>query len=200
MMSALPRRKFTPEEYLMIERKSQFKSEYLDGEIYAMTGASPKHNRIVTNLIFLLESQLRERPCNVYANDMRVRTSCKGLYAYPDVVVTCGEEKFADDERDTLVNPVVLIEVLSDSTEIYDRTEKLFRYQQIPSLKAYLMISQKPYQVICYIKRSDEGEWSYRTVTDSEAIIKLDAIKCELNMREIYAKVEIEPLEETTDE
>lgn len=195
-MSALVKRKFTPEEYLMIERKAQYKSEYLDGEIYAMTGASPKHNRITTNLVFLLESQLRKRPCNVYSSDMRVRTSRKGLYAYPDVVVTCGEEKFADDEKDVLLNPIVLIEVLSDSTENYDRTDKLFRYQQIPSLMAYLMVSQKKYEVTYYIKRNDGEEWSYRIVTDTEDNIKLDAIKCELSVKEIYAKVEIEPLED----
>jgi Uma2 family endonuclease len=197
-MSALVKRKFTPEEYLMIERKAQYKSEYLDGEIYAMSGASRKHNRIITNLTTSLDNQLRDRPCNVYSSDMRVRTGRKGLYAYPDVVVTYGEEKFADDERDTLLNPVVLIEVLSNSTELYDRNEKLVRYQQIPSLTAYLMISQKKYEVTCYIKQSNGDEWSYRIVTDMEAVIKLPAIECELSVKEIYAKVEIEPIEDET--
>ena len=111
----------TEEQYLAIERRAESRSEFYNGEMFALAGASRRHNMEVTNLVIALGTQLRYRPCNVYSNDMRVRVTNTGLFTYPDVVVTCGEEEFADDEQDTLLNPLVIFEVLSDSTEAYDR-------------------------------------------------------------------------------
>lgn len=187
-MSSLPKRLFTDEEYLAIERKAEYKSEYLNGEIYAMVGASRSHNIIVTNLVYLLESQLRKKACSVYSNDMRVRTRRRGLYAYPDVVVTCGEEMFADDERDILLNPLVIIEVLSDSTASYDRGEKFWNYRQIPSLCDYLLVAQNEIYVAHNSKRS-ENEWLNREVKDADARIEINSINCYLDVKEVYAKV-----------
>src|ERR1051325_5141739 len=121
----------TPEEYLAIERKSEVKHEYFAGEMFAMVGASKWHNLIAANVIRVLGNQLLDRPCNVYPSDMRVKARATGMYTYPDVVVACAEEQFDDAERDTLLNPVVIIEVLSESTEAYDRGRKFEHYQSI---------------------------------------------------------------------
>ena len=127
-MATDPKTLLTEEEYLAAERQAEFRSEYFAGEMFAMTGATRQHNRIVTNLVARLDEQLREGPCNVYANDLRVKVESTGLYTYPDVIVTCGQEKFADDVFDILLNPLVIIEVLSDSTEAYDRGKKFEHY------------------------------------------------------------------------
>src|SRR5215510_15498100 len=111
----------TPEEYLALERKAGYKSEYFAGEIFAMSGASEQHNLIVANVVATLHTQFRNRPCKVYASDMRVKVSPTSLYTYPDVVALCSEPRFDDDQKDTLLNPTVIIEVLSPSTEAYDR-------------------------------------------------------------------------------
>src|SRR5215207_6350571 len=138
-MSSNPKTLLSEEEYLAIERQAEFRSEYVAGEMFAMAGASRRHNRTVTNLVVALDNQLRARPCNVYSNDMRVKVQSTGLFTYPDVVVTCGEERFADGEMDVLLNPVVIVEVLSDSTEAYDRGKKFESYQSIESLKEYVL-------------------------------------------------------------
>lgn len=120
--------KLTPDEYLAIERQAKLKSEYFDGEMYAMAGASREHNIIVANLIRLLGNQLVEKPCTVYPSDMRVKVTEMGKYTYPDVVVACEEELFEDDHNDILLNPILIIEVLSDNTEAYDRGKKFKHY------------------------------------------------------------------------
>lgn len=144
-----------------MERRAETKSEYFAGEVFALAGTtrphSRPHNRIKTNLVYSLDTQLRDRPYNVYPSDLRVRVRT-GLYTYPDVVVTCGEEAFADDENDILLNPVVIIEVLSKSTEAYDRGKKFEHYQRLESLVEYLMVAQQPYRVEQYIRQAD-GSW-----------------------------------------
>lgn len=132
------------EDYLTQEREAEFKSEYLNGEVYAMAGASRNHNQITSNLVVSLGSQLATEPCGVYVSDMKVRTHTleTNKYSYPDVVVTCGEELFEDSQGDVLLNPQIIIEVLSNSTEAYDRGLKFFHYQLIPSLQEYLLVSQ----------------------------------------------------------
>ena len=132
----------TPEEYLAIERKSETKGEFYSGEVFAMVGASKRHNLIAANVIRVLGNQLLDRPCNVYPSDMRVKVSATGKYTYPDVVVACEEELFDDEEKDTLLNPVLIIEVLSESTEAYDRGKKFEHYQYIESLTDYLLVTQ----------------------------------------------------------
>src|SRR5215471_4535044 len=141
-MSLRQRQLLTVQEYLATERRSQSRSEYNKGEVVAFAGASRRHNRIVTNLVTALDTQLRGEPCNVYSSDMRVKISAAGIYAYPDVVVTCGTELFEDEIKDTLLNPLVLVEVLSESTEAYDRGTKLEHYRSIDSLGEYLLVTQ----------------------------------------------------------
>lgn len=179
----------TPEEYLAIERKSEIKHEYFAGEMFAMVGASKSHNLITANIIRLLGNQLLDRPCNVYPSDMRVKVSATGKYTYPDVVVACEGENFDDAENDTLLNPVVVIEVLSESTEAYDRGKKFEQYQNIESLTEYLLVAQKPFRIEQYVRQSNR-EWRYSEYHDAEDIVKVSVIGCELTLKDVYAKVE----------
>lgn len=188
-MSSQRQTLLTPEEYLAIERKSEIKHEYFDGEMFAMVGASKRHNLITANLVRVLGNQLLESPCNVYASDMRVKVSASGKYTYPDVVVACVEEKFDDAENDTLLNPVVVIEVLSESTEAYDRGKKFEHYQNIKSLIEYLLVAQEPYRIEQYVRQNDR-EWRYYEYHDAEDISTVSVIGCELALKDVYAKVE----------
>ena len=151
-MSTQPRIRLTAEEYLERERKADTKSEYLDGEIYAMSGATRRHNLIAGNIHTDLNNQLRDRDCEVYGSDMRVKVTATSLYAYPDVSAVCGEPSFENDTEDVLLNPNLLIEVLSDSTEAYDRGEKSKHYRQIESLAEYLLVSQKKMHLEIYCR------------------------------------------------
>lgn len=182
--------KLTVEDYLAIERSTEQKSEYLNGEMFAMGGASRQHNLIVTNTVRELSVQLKKRPCKVYANDMRVKVSSTGLYTYPDLVVVCGEERFDDHQKDTLLNPTVIVEVLSDSTEGYDRGEKFEHYRKLESLSDYLLIAQKKYHVECYQRRPD-NRWLLTETNDLRDSVRLTSIDCELALAEIYDKVEV---------
>jgi Uma2 family endonuclease len=178
----------TPEEYLALERKSEIKHEYFAGEMFAMVGASKRHNLIAANIIRILGNQLLERPCNVYPSDMRVKVSATGKYAYPDIVVSCEEEKFDDAQNDTLLNPVIIIEILSESTEAYDRGKKFENYQYVESLTEYILVAQDPYRIEQYV-RQDNKEWRYFTYHNSEDVLKINAIGCELMLNDVYAKV-----------
>ena len=188
-MAFHPKTFLTEEEYLAIERQAEFRSEYFAGEMFAMAGASRRRNRIVTNLVAALDNQLRARPCNVYANDMRVKARSTGLYTYPDVVITCGEESFADEENDVLLNPLVIIEVLSDSTEAYDRGKKFENYQSIASLTEYLLVSQSSQRVEQFVRQNSRN-WLYSETHEAGDAIKLQSIECELKLADIYLKVE----------
>jgi Uma2 family endonuclease len=140
----------SPEEYLALERKAEYKSEYLDGEIFAMTGASRKHNLISANVLGELRQQLKGNPCEAYASDMRVKVSATGLYTYPDVVVVCREPEFEDDYIDTLLNPTLLVEILSQSTERYDRIAKSSYYKTLGSLAESSRCTRGvPYRAVC---------------------------------------------------
>jgi Uma2 family endonuclease len=182
---------YTPEEYLALERKAKDKSEYFNGEIFAMTGASRRHNLIAGNVLAALHQQLRERPCEVYSSDMRVRVSETGLYTYPDVVVVCGEPLFADEQKDTLINPTLLVEVLSKSTASYDRGEKFEHYRKLASLAEYLVIAQHKYHVEHYVRQPD-NQWLLAETDDLQQTIHLPAIACNLALTDVYAKVEID--------
>lgn len=178
---------FTPEEYLARERKALNKSEYRDGRIYAMPGASRAHNLITVHVTGELYIQLRTRSCEVYPSDMRVKVSAGGLYTYPDVIVVCDEPRFEDGHFDTLLNPTVLIEVLSPSTAAYDRGEKFRRYQYLNSLCEYILISQDRVQVEHYLRQEDGWELTeFRFLSD---VFQLVSIRCELSLQAIYAKV-----------
>ncbi len=188
-MSSDPKTFLTEEEYLAIERLAEFRSEFYNGEMFGMTGATRRHNRIVTNLVTALDNQLRDRACNVYSSDMRVRVTSTGLYTYPDVVVTCGEEEFADDEQDTLLNPLVIFEVLSDSTEAYDRGKKFEHYQNIDTLSTYVLVTQKAPRIERYVRQKGGRAWVYTEDHETDVIVEIEAICCELKLQDVYAKV-----------
>jgi Uma2 family endonuclease len=139
-MSTAANKRYTPEEYLALERAAPFKSEYLGGEIFAMAGTSKEHVRIARNLIAALHDQLRNSPCEVFGSDLRVKVSRTGLYTYPDVTIACADLEFEDERVDTLLNPRVIFEILSDSTEAYVRGKKFHHYRQIPSLMEYVLV------------------------------------------------------------
>src|SRR2546423_11056778 len=160
----------TPEEYLAIERKAEYKSEYINGEMIAMTGASRIHNLITANIIGEMRQQLKEAQCEVYSNDMRVRIPATGLYTYPDAVVVCGEPKLEDDFFDTLLNPALIVEVLSTSTESHDRGQKFSDYRTVESLAEYLLVAQEEYRVEQYVKQSD-GRWLLTDIRSLEGTV-----------------------------
>lgn len=189
-MTLPTKRLFTPAEYLAIERNAEQKSEYFAGEIFAMGGASERHNLIVTNIIGELRQQLKNRPCRLYANDMQVKVSPTGLYTYPDVVVMCGEARFDDEQKDTLLNPTVIIEVLSPSTEGYDRGEKAEQYRKLKSLTEYLLVAQEKYHIERYA-RQDHDRWLLTETSDLQETVQLSTIECVLSLAEVYDKVEM---------
>jgi Uma2 family endonuclease len=182
--------RFTPEEYLAMERKAEFKSEYIDGEIIAMTGASEPHNLITTNIVRELSTQFKGRSCRVYSSDMRVDLREHNLYAYPDVVVLCGEPKLRDDWMDNLLNPNLIIEVLSKSTEAYDRGRKFIKYRRVESLAEYLLVAQDDCYVEHYIRQPD-GHWTLSEVSSPDETIHLSSIECHLKLSEVYDKVDL---------
>ena len=187
MSSAAVQTYLTPEEYLDWERKSDTKHEYLRGEIIAMSGASREHSLIVTNISGELYIQLKESICEVHTNDMRVRTHPETSYFYPDVVVVCGEPRFEDNAFDTLLNPIVLVEVLSPSTQAYDRGEKFKNYQQLTSLQEYILVSQDEVHIEHY--RRQETQWKLTEFRSLENVLSLTAIECELSLEDIYRRV-----------
>ncbi len=188
-MSLQPQHRYPPEEYLALERKAEYKSEYLAGEIFAMSGASERHNLIALNVAAALHAQFRGRPCKAYMSDMRVKVSPTGLYTYPDVVALCGDPQFDDEQKDTLLNPTVIIEVLSSSTEAYDRGGKFGHYRKLASLAEYVLISQEEPHIEHYVRRPD-NQWLLSEVSDLQGSIQLPSINCTLTLAEVYEKVE----------
>ena len=187
-MSAIPKTKLTPEEYLEFERKSEERHEYFGGEIFAMSGAKRNHNKIVGNLSGLIWQHLKGKRCEFYPTDMRVFVPATGLYIYPDLVVVCGEPQFQDDVFDTLLNPVLLIEVLSDSTEGYDRGKKFQHYRSIESLQEYILVSQTEARVEKYVRHGD-GFWLLSEAVGNDSEIEFSSIECTLRLAEIYDKI-----------
>lgn len=189
-MSSQPKTYITPEEYLAIERKAEYKSEYVNGEMFAMAGASERHVLIVTNIVVELGGQLRRRPCTVYSTDLRLWVSPTGLCTYPDVVVVCGQARFADDQKDTLLNPTLIIEVLSDSTKDYDRGGKFQHYRTLASLTEYVLVSQETCHVERYV-RQPENRWLLSETNEVKDTIHLSTIECDLVLAEVYDKVDL---------
>lgn len=177
----------TPEEYLRIERAAEFKSEYFAGEMFAMAGGSLQHSLLKTNVTSALHSRLKGRPCKVFDSDLRVLVSTTGLFTYPDATVVCGPLETHDE--DCLTNPTVLVEVLSDSTEMYDRTTKLDHYHKIPSLREVLLVSQHQ-PIVERFSRGDEGGWILIDARGLGASIELPSISVSLPLAEIYDNVE----------
>ena len=187
-MSTLSKSYLTPEQYLEIERAAEFKSEYYRGEMFAMSGARVAHIQIVANAMRELGNQLGEGPCEPLSNDMRVCVKPVDLYTYPDIVVVCGELKFLDDTLDTLLNPTLIIEVLSESTEAYDRDKKFELYGALESLAEYVMISCLRVRVERYTRQPD-GSWNYNSKTNLEDTIDLKSVGCHLRLADLYKRV-----------
>jgi len=207
MALARSRLVYTVEEYLALERQSEERHEYIDGQIYAMAGESIEHGIICTNLSGQLYSQLRGTPCQVLSKDMKVRSgpvprlhqTTKGLYSYPDLVVVGGEPQHLDQHCDVLLNPTVIIEVLSPTTEAFDRGDKFRRYRTwLPSLIDYLLVAQST-PLIDHFHRQPSGDWLLSSVSSLEGSLRLASINCALQLAEVYDRIvfpeeDIEPL------
>ena len=195
-MSSLPKQRYTPQQYLELERKAETKSEYVSGEIVAMAGASREHILIVTNLVRELSNKLRTGSCETYSNDMRTRIS-SARYTYPDVVVAC-ESEFEDVSLDVLLNPLVIIEVLSPTTEVDDRGWKFAHYRRSPTLTDYVMISQYRPSVEHY-SRHGQDLWTLREYDALNDTLLLPSLSCEVRLADIYDRVTFpeEPQTET---
>lgn len=189
-MAAQPQRHLTVEEYLTVERASQMRHEYFDGEVFAMGGASRRHNLIVTNLVRELSLQLKGEPCETFASDMRVKVEETGLYTYPDVVVVCGEAHFDDERSDTLLNPTLIVEVLSESTEAYDRGRKFEHYRSLASCTDYLLVAQDHVRVEHFSRQPEQG-WLLTEAGGLDDVVGLPSIGCELSLSEIYERVDL---------
>ena len=193
-MTAQPqeKNKMTPREYLTRERSSfDIKHEFFNGEIFATVGAGRNHNRINVNLTRELGNDFKTNQfaCDLFSNDMRVKI--EDSYAYPDIVIFSGDAKFEDNEFDTLTNPVIIMEILSDSTEAFDRGDKFAYYRAIPTLKEYILISQKKIRVEQFILR-DDNKWEYRSYEGTNRVLNMESIQCELALSEIYLNVKFE--------
>jgi Uma2 family endonuclease len=178
----------TASDYLDWERQQPLRHEYINGDIYAMTGASRQHNLICGNLLATLHQQLRGKPCEVYASDLRVKVNETGMYTYPDVVVACADLIFEDQQVDTLINPLVLIEVLSPSTEHYDRGAKFLHYRQLSSLRDYLLVSQHDIRIEHYTRQAAQC-WLLTEYQRGDEVIALAAIGCVIMVRDVYERI-----------
>jgi Uma2 family endonuclease len=177
------------EDYLATEREElEIRHEYVGGEVFAMVGATANHNIIVTNIVRELGTQMKGRPCLVYSSDMKVRIESADASKYPDVLAHCGEQQFFDDRRDVLLNPSLIVEVLSPSTEAYDRGEKFAIYRRLPSLREYLLVSQAKVSAELYVRQGD-GRWMLSEYDGPDSEVPLASVECRLQLREIYDKV-----------
>lgn len=191
MASAAAQPRCTPEQYLAMERRADHKSEYINGRVVAMAGASRAHNLLAGNFYRELSRQLQGRPCEAYISDMRVKVSQTGLYTYPDVAVACGDIRYEDAGSDTLLNPAVIVEVLSPSTEAYDRGEKFAHYRRLESLREYLLVTQDKVRIEHYVRQGDQ--WLLSEISDPQGSVHLAAIDCNVGVSEIYDKVLLPP-------
>ena len=189
MSAPATHKRLTYREYLALERAGEERHEFFDGEIFAMAGGSPTHSALAARVIAQLVQQLRGGPCQVFTSDLRVHIPATGLTAYPDVTVVCGPLQRDTEDAHAVLNPVVLVEVSSEGTEAYDRNEKFAHYRRMPTLRAYLLVSQREPRVEVY-RRNDDGGW---TLDDARppAMARLDEIGCTLDVADLYAGVEL---------
>ena len=184
-------KRLTESEYLELERVAGFKSEFYDGEMFAMAGGSPNHSQIASNLIQAIGPRLAGRPCVVYTSDLRLKVEATGLFTYPDVSVVCGPLQFAAGTDDTVVNPTVVIEVLSDSTEAYDRGKKFENYRQMPALREYLLASQKEPRIEQFIRQPSD-QWLLYEAVGMDAALTLPSLEIAIPFAEVFAKVKFD--------
>ncbi len=190
---------YTEAQYLALERAAEERHEYLDGMIYTMAGESPEHGSVSVNLVRLIGNHLLGKDCDLYTKDTKVRSgplpknrlSTKGLYSYPDLVVVCGERKYLDEHRDVLINPTVIIEVVSDSTEEFDRRQKFLRYQQyLPLLADYVLVAQKHPMIEVFHRPSPKSpQWEYTAISGLKGQIVIPALNCTLRLAQVYYRV-----------
>ncbi len=180
----------TPEEYVAGEREAETRSEYVDGVAYAMAGASPMHTQIVANVVAAFVVHLRGKPCTVHPTDLRVLIEGEGAYVYPDIAVICGGAKYADSHRDTVTNPIVVVEVLLPSTEAYDRGRKFARYRDLDSLAAYVLIAQDARYIEVWTRAAADA-WLPEEATEPGQCVTIRPIDCTLSIDEVYDKVEL---------
>jgi len=189
-MSAQEKLVYTPEIYLELERTATERSEFVDGDVFMMAGASRKHNTITINLSSEMHQQLKNRDCQVYSSDMRVNFTEQGDYVYPDVIIACEPQQFDDEHADNLTNPTVIIEVLSKSTEAYDRGHKFSMYQRLPSLLHYVLVNQNSLQVDHY-QRKANNQWLLSVLNKKEDCLIIEQLGVGVSLADIYAKVDL---------
>ncbi len=187
-MVAQPRQRMSEQEYLAFERASDTKHEYYRGEVFAMAGASLEHTQIVSNTLISIGRQLRP-PCRIVSNDLRTKISETGLYTYPDIIIVCGRPQLAEGQFDTLLNPTILVEVLSPSTEAYDRGRKFRHYRTLDTLQEYLLIAQDT-PLVEHFVRQEDGTWRFAAASGLEASLHLPTIDCTLALADVYSLVE----------
>lgn len=195
-MTALPKQHYTLEEYLELDKNSEDRYEYFDGEVFAMAGGSLSHNRVAGNLFYGLRSKLEGRPCEVLPADMRIKVPKAFPYRYPDLSIVCGEPIIEElSGQQMLVNPLALIEILSPTTEAYDQGRKFLAYQSIAGFREYLLISQDQPHITQYV-RQPSGKWLRSEIEGIESVLALESVNCALPLREIYRLVEFKPQNE----
>jgi Uma2 family endonuclease len=191
IVAVAPKPRLSFEDWLAVERTAlEHRSEYVAGEVFAMASGTEEHNLIVANVVGELRSQLQGKDCRVYPSGMRVRIAAEDVGTYPDAMVICGERQFYDDRRDVVGNPILIVEVLSDSTEAYDRGDKFLHYRSLPSLQAYLLFSQSRMQAELFVRQQD-GTWSLSNYQAPSQSIPLRVIDAELSLAEVYDKLEL---------
>jgi Uma2 family endonuclease len=189
-MPAPASERLSEQEYLARERRAETKSEYVGGQVFALAGTSRRHALIVSNVLASLHAQLRGRSCEVYATDLRLKVDHAGFYTYPDIAVVSGEPRFEDTELDTLLNPTFIVEVLSPSTESYDRGKKFELYRKIETFVEYLLIAQDRPFLEHHLRRAD-GSWLMHETTSPDAVLQLESIGCRLAAKDVYERVEV---------
>ena len=190
-MSTQLLRRYTPDEYLNAEREATYRSQYVDGRIFAMAGASPAHSLIAVNAGAELRAALKPTPCRVFSSDLRIKAGAADFFTYPDLTVICGGIQYADSRRpETATNPRLIVEILSDSTECFDRGDKSEYYRQIPSLQEYVLIQQKRPQIESFLRQQDGEQWTLTVAKGVDARLELKSIGATISLAEIYEYVE----------
>jgi len=180
----------TEAEYLVFEAQNENKHEFVNGDVFAMTGASVRHNLVVNNVVTALVNQLSEKNCLVPSNDTRLKVESKVSYRYPDVMVICDKIQYVDERVDTIRNPIVIVEVLSPSTALVDRNQKLDEYTQLSSVQEYVLISQDEHKLERFLRQDDQN-WLYTKISGLEGMLELSSIECQLSAQAIYAKLDL---------
>ncbi|MEO5858767.1 MAG: Uma2 family endonuclease [Pyrinomonadaceae bacterium] len=188
-MSAVPKPIYNADQYLTLEQGAEYRSQFYFGEIFAMAGASRRHNVVSANVLASIHAQLKGRSCEVYQNDMRVKVNAD-FYTYPDIVIVCGEPQIEKKNGENLLDPAVLIEVLSPSTEKFDRGDKFRFYRLMPSLKEYVLVSQDRVNVEHYFRQEDNS-WLFTVLNDEGDVLELPSVSCSVNLKDIYDKVDL---------